>query len=153
MITITEANSRICSYKFLKSSKQQLSLFWFAVVCLQCSCGLNKTIESRSAGWGLQTRLLSSSEPPVSQIPALTPLQWLGLDIHLIDFNVRPVTDDFSREQNRYCSSTMTVTELLPLNRLDHLFLIPLTFWILQLCASSHIELPHIYSSPQRRKK
>lgn len=125
---IPEANARIRSYKFLKSFQQQLWLFWFAVVCLKCSCGLKKGRESRCAGWDLQTGLLSSSQPPVSQIPALRPLQWLGLDIHLIDFNVHLVTDDFSGKQNRYSRSTMTVTELVLLNRLDHLFLIPFIF-------------------------
>lgn len=119
---LPEANGRIRSYKFLESSKQQLWLLWFAVVCMKCSCGVKKEerAEEQAEIWRRGCW--------VSHIPALRPLQRLGLDINLIDFSVHPVTDDFSREQDRYSRSTMTVTELLLLNRLDHLYLIPLIF-------------------------
>lgn len=81
-----------------------------------------KRRESRSAGWSLQTRLLSQSDP-CTQTFAVTRLRYTSYW-----FNVHPFTDDFSREQNRYFRIMMTVTELMLWNRLDHLFLIPLIF-------------------------
>lgn len=159
----SEANARICSNRFLKSSQhqhqqQQLSLLWFAVFCLKCCCG---PLVLRKKKKKEQKCRLKSADGVVGFLSTAGQSAFCTQTFTVTGFRYTSYWFQCSPPDRRLLQRAesilqkhddrITAFEWAGSSVFDSLHL-SLTFWILLLCASSHIQLPHNYLSSQRGK-